>query len=109
MRVSPQEKQEALERLREWLKPGDTVYTVTRHVTRTGAQRYVGLVLIERDASGYEQVRHPNFSAAEVLGLRVGSVRGRDAIVTRGHGDGLVMDLARILFGSSTALRHEEI
>lgn len=39
-----QERQEAIERLREILKPGDTVYTIIRHVSRSGMQRSIQLL-----------------------------------------------------------------
>lgn len=37
------EKDEAAERLREILKPGDTVYCILRHVSRSGMQRRISL------------------------------------------------------------------
>lgn len=46
MKYTQQEKQESLERLREWLKPGDTVYTILRHVSRSGMYRAISLVKI---------------------------------------------------------------
>lgn len=39
-----QERQQAIERLREILKPGDTVYTIIRHVSRSGMQRSIQLL-----------------------------------------------------------------
>jgi hypothetical protein len=38
-------RQEAIAQLREWIKPGDTVYTIVRHVSRSGMQRTIGVVL----------------------------------------------------------------
>lgn len=38
-------KAEAIAQLREWIKPGDTVYTVLRHVSRSGMQRIIGVVM----------------------------------------------------------------
>jgi hypothetical protein len=34
------------ERLRGWIKPGDTVYTVLRHVSRSGMQRSISLLVM---------------------------------------------------------------
>jgi hypothetical protein len=40
------ERQQAIERLRELLKPGDTVYTTLKHVSRSGMMRSIDLHLI---------------------------------------------------------------
>lgn len=47
MKASKQEREEALARLRAVLKPGDTVYTILRHVSRSGMQRSIGLVYVK--------------------------------------------------------------
>lgn len=39
------ERTEALARLQEWLRPGDTVYTILRHVSRSGMQRTIAPVV----------------------------------------------------------------
>lgn len=36
-----EEKAEAIAQLKEWLQPGDTVYTILRHVSKTGMSRVV--------------------------------------------------------------------
>lgn len=41
---SKAEKAEAIARLQEILKPGDTVYTILRHVSRSGMSRSISLV-----------------------------------------------------------------
>ena len=41
MKYSKEEKQEALERLKEWIKKGDTLHTTVRHVSRSGMMRYI--------------------------------------------------------------------
>lgn len=38
------ERNEAKEKLRGWLKPGDTVFTILRHVSRSGMMRHISLV-----------------------------------------------------------------
>lgn len=40
-----QEKQEAITKLRELLPPGSTVYTILRHVSRSGMSRSISLVI----------------------------------------------------------------
>lgn len=64
MKHSKQEVADAKARLLEWVKPGDTVYTILRHVSRSGMQREIGLVLIDKDGD----TKHPNHAAATVLG-----------------------------------------
>ena len=43
------EIEEAQTTLREWLSPGDTVYTVLRHVSRSGMMRAIDLYHIAHD------------------------------------------------------------
>jgi hypothetical protein len=65
------ERDEALERLREWLEPGDTVYTILRHVSRSGMSRSISVV---RDS---EDGPHDfTYLAARVLGYRVDERNG---------------------------------
>ena len=40
-------KQEARERVLELVKPGDTVYTILRHVSRSGMSRIIDLVIMQ--------------------------------------------------------------
>ena len=41
------EQREALERLREWIKPGDTIFTDLRHVSASGMQRTIQLISLK--------------------------------------------------------------
>ena len=78
MKVSKQEREECLDRLREWLKPGDTVYTILRNVSRSGMQREIGLVIF-KDGDDL----HPNYAASKVLGYRQGK---HDGLIVGGCG-----------------------
>ena len=42
------DEQKAIAQLRERLKPGDTVYTILRHVSRSGMSRSISAVVIEK-------------------------------------------------------------
>lgn len=53
------EKQKVIERLREWLKPGDTVYTILRRVSRSGMSRVISFIKIDSDA---ERAQHGRVS-----------------------------------------------
>lgn len=110
MNVSPQQKQEALDRLRHWMPEWSTVYCVLRHRSRTGMQREIGLVVFRGPLDRLYPV-HPNLAAAEVLGMRL-NARG-DGVVVRGCGMDmgwhLVNNLSRALYGRDNALRAEWI
>ena len=47
MRVTAERRESAIDYLREILKPGDTVYTVLRHVSRSGMQRAINVYTIK--------------------------------------------------------------
>src|SRR3990172_2873899 len=89
-----QAMQDATEKLREWIKPGDTVYTILRHVSRSGMQREIGIVLL-KDGTDL----HPNYLVAKALGERVGKF---DSVIVGGCGMDmgfhLVYNLSRALF-----------
>ena len=105
MAATKAEKAEALARLREWLKPGDTVYTILEHVSSSGMSRAIRFVLPRvhvrcdtcgRDADGERLAArcstiatgcagaiiaepyhlHPNHAIGTVLGLRFHTSRG---------------------------------
>src|SRR5712664_4764104 len=48
------ERDEAIVRLRETLKPGDTVHTTLAHVSRSGMQREIGLHAFVIEGRGVE-------------------------------------------------------
>lgn len=94
------ERTEALARLREWLKPGDTVWTVLRHVSRSGMQRTVSLVLIEDDGRGNgPELRDIDGTVARALGLPFDRDRGGVKVRGAGMDAGfwLVYELSRAL------------
>lgn len=49
MKVTKHDKHEAMQRLKKWIKPGDTVYTVLRHVSQSGMMRHISLYVIKRN------------------------------------------------------------
>lgn len=86
MRYSKSDVEQSLANLREWLKPGDTVYTILRSVSRSGMSRRIQVVIpyTEQrpcDCHTYPPAAphfigpprvdflHPNFAVAAVLGL----------------------------------------
>ena len=85
------EREEARKEVLAILKPGDTVYCVLRHVSRSGMQREISLF-----AEGMRCLDH---YAARLLDMRRGK---RDGLVTTGCGMDmgfhLVYNLSRVLF-----------
>lgn len=92
-RVSKSDRAEAIARLHEVLKPGDTVHTVLRHVSRSGMQREIDLYKIENN-----EPRWLTGYACNALGWR----RKGDHMVLRGCGMDMgfhaVYSLSRVLF-----------
>lgn len=121
----------ACARLREMLPRGSTVYTILRHVSRSGLQRELSLVgavredaatapqkpsdantcprcaQIERTKAELLRVQHVTYYAAKVGGWRM--VRG--ALVVKGCGMDLGADvvatLGNVLYCDGKSLRHE--
>lgn len=79
---------DAQAKLREWLKPGDTVYTILRSVSRSGMSRTIGVVLLQPDNRGGTRPLvdlHPNWLVSQAVGLRM-SAKDRDGVVVGGCG-----------------------
>jgi len=105
MRYSKEDIQRARDTL-AYLKPGDTIYTILRHVSRSGMSRSIGLVSF-RDR---KFPMHPNWAAACLLGWSVDR-NGRDGVRVDGCGMDmgfhLVYELSGALFGDGYALKQE--
>lgn len=97
------ERDEEIKALRAILKPGATVHTILRHVSKSGMQREIALVYIRRDG----EIRYLNYSAAKVLGYRQGK---NDGIVVGGcgmdMGFALVYHLGCALWPKGTSKPH---
>jgi hypothetical protein len=99
------ERTEAIERLREWVKPGDTVYTVLRHISRSGMQREIGVLVPRSGEPGQPaDFLHPNHAVATAIGSRLGK---RDGVIMGGcgmdMGVALVYELSYALYGAGYA------
>lgn len=105
-----QEKQEQKARLREWMPEGSTVYTILRHVSASGMSRDISLVVPWADEWGKVGFIHPNYGASKVLGGRLVTKNGSDAIRIGGGGMDmgfhLVYSLSHALYGNEYALNH---
>lgn len=104
--VRKQEQEEAMQNLREWLKPGDTVYLILRHVSRSGMQRSISpIVFLGGDTNN---PRYLYWNVSKALGWR--EDREREAVKVDGCGMDmgfhLVYELAAELFGQGYDLKH---
>lgn len=95
------ERQEAIERLREMLKPGDTVYTILRHVSRSGMSRVIDCYTKDHQWIGYRValVTESKYDDKQ-RGVRIGGC-GMDM------GFALVYDLSWVLFGRNNPNRSD--
>ena len=93
------ERAEAITKLREWIKPGDTVYTVLDHVSSSGMSRHIRVVLMQCEDGRITDL-HPNYSVALALGYK--RAKRGDGLVVGGCGMDmgfhLVYSLSRTLF-----------
>lgn len=88
------EQEEARERLRKMLRPGQTVYTVLRHVSRSGMMREISL-----HAAEGSEVLWLTGLAARAMGERVGKLEGiRTGGCGMDMGFHLVYNLSHVLF-----------
>jgi len=96
MRVSKTEKTEAFERLRKWIKPGDTVHTILDNVSRSGMSRTIRVVLLQDS-----EALHPNHAVSTLLGYS--RAKRGDGFVVGGCGMDMgfhvVHNLGYALFG----------
>lgn len=96
-----QEAAEALQQLQEIIKPGDTVYTVLRSVSRSGMSRTIDLYIIDKSQyDGNYRPRRISYQVAKACGF--GWDNNRDALKVGGAGMDMgyhvVYSLARQLF-----------
>ncbi len=77
-------KQEAIERLREWIADGETVYTSLVDVSRSGISRKIKVILLKVGEDGQPYPLFPNYAVSQALGWAQDS--RSDAIKVRGCG-----------------------
>lgn len=94
-KFSKSETDEARKTLLEWLKPGDTIYTIVRHVSSSGMSRVIDLVIFKDN-----QPIHIAWNAGKVLGWT--HDRDREGLKVGGCGMDMcfhtVYSLGRALF-----------
>lgn len=96
---------EALENLRGWVKPGDTLFTVLRHTSTSRMKRVIQVIKINGnivlDSGRIDcDVRYLGYNIALACGMRYD--KKREGVVANGcgmdMGENIVMELGRALF-----------
>jgi hypothetical protein len=99
------EQQEAIERLRSWIKPYDTLFTILRHCSNSGMSRVIDVVAI-RGTRKKPDVSAYGYSIALALGWKFD--RKREGIRIGGCGMDMgfhvVYELSSVLFGNGYKL-----
>lgn len=97
------ERQEAIDQLKRYLKPGTTVYTILRHVASSGMTRWIDLYVFENN-----EPRRLTWNACLSTGYTYD--RKREALKIGGcgmdMGFAVVYDLSKTVLGDATALNH---
>lgn len=112
-KVSKSEYDQQLTQLRQWCPPGSTVYTILEHVSRSGMQRTIKVLVPyvhdraavrEMSGSGIDFI-HPNYATAIVTGYSLDKGRGRAGVKVGGcgmdMGFALVHSLSERLWGGA--------
>ena len=104
---------EEIGRLKAWIEANNfTVYTVIRHVSKSGMSREISVVIPikNNDHMGFI---HPSYTIAGILGWGYSDKNGHNAIVVGGCGMDmgfhLVYTLSQKLYGDGYKIRHEWI
>lgn len=100
--ATKQDREEARERLLKILEPGDKVYCILRHVSRSGMSRWIDLYAIKADEQGGEPIKHWLSYSAAALGAGDSFDQARKCVKVSGcgmdMGFALVHNLGRLLW-----------
>jgi hypothetical protein len=95
--------------LRKWFPRGSTVYTILRHVSRSGMSRDISVVALNADGDKIVDI-HPNYAVSVVTGRRARRGGMFDSIVCNGcgmdMGFDLVYSISCAVHGDGYALKH---
>lgn len=106
------EQREAIERLKEWVKKDDVLYTVIRHVAASGMSRNIDVFKFEKcDRHGRVQKLYLSYNIALALGWPMAKDNNGIKVSGAGMDMGyhLVETLSRKMFNEGNALKHEWI
>ena len=110
------EREVAIGKLREVLPHGATVYTILRHVARSGMMRRLDVYAIDTDADGKPWMRYLSGTVSQATGLRFsakGGAREDCGIIMGGCGysqaDEIVDRIEEALGLPANALRRQSL
>ena len=98
------DKQEAIKRLQEMLKPEDVVFTILRHVSQSGMTRDISLV-IPTNHRGVDGIMCIDYLASRAMDMKIKNDGLRIGGCGMDMGFALVYDLAYTVFGEGYALK----
>lgn len=107
--IAADDRAQAIEALNEFLRPGDTVTTVLRHVSASGMSRSISLVIAHAYPDGATPIPFDiSYWCARALGDRMDANHGGIKISGCGMdmGFALVYNLGHVLFRDGYALDH---
>jgi hypothetical protein len=108
-KITKTERDEQIERLRQWFPRGSTVYTILRHVSSSGMSRTIGVVSIRPGDAVEINIRHPNYAVSVVCGYAPD--QKREGVKVHGCGMDMGFDvaysIARTIYGDGYALNHK--
>ena len=109
-------REAAIDKLRKLLPPGSTVYTILRHVARSGMMRRLDVYALDTDSEGKPWMRYLSGIVSHATGLRFsakGGAREDCGIVMNGCGysqaDEIVDRIEESIGLPANALRREKL
>jgi len=107
MKVSKSDRDESIKQLKEWIRRGDTVYTVLRHVSQSGMMRHISVILITNHG---KRLLYPDWHVSRILGYPLAKDQGiRVGGCGMDMGFHVVYSLSMALFKEGYALDHRWI
>jgi hypothetical protein len=95
------------------IKKGATIHGIVRGVSSSGMSRTISFHMADIDFNDEPYIRGLTYSIAGLLGYKVISVNGHDAIRVNGCGMDMVFkvvyDLGVVLFGDGYALKSSQL
>lgn len=112
--------QDEIDRLKAWIEANNyTVYTVLRHVSKSGMMREISVVIPVIHGgtmqTPYKSIQfvHPSYTVAGLLNRAYSEKNGHNAVVCNGAGMDmgfdLVYNLSSVLYGDGYKIRQEWI
>ena len=102
MKISQKEQTQAKERLADCLKPGDTIYTILRHVSQSGMMRHISLYVFRDNKPVYL-----DYNVSQLLGCPLAKREGlKRSGCGMDMGFDLVYSLSHAIFGDGYELHH---